>query len=163
VLAVDSDESEGLEQRRYHTYRSDIDERCARAQADFSFPTSGSQEIHVVRVQYAVLGPRNVNEDSIRDHNGVVARLGHYAYGLVVHRMSWSSGEWAGIPGLASSRLEDRLPRDIKRRSLERRRAARIRLRSCRLDPSSFRCLSVPVAHLRCLFFTQRRFRTLRQ
>ena len=73
VLAVDPDEPEGLEQRR------------ARTQANFGFPTAGSEEVHVIRVEHAVLAAGDMNENSMRCHISVVARLGRYAHGLVVH------------------------------------------------------------------------------
>ena len=83
-------ESERLEQRCYFTNRSDVDKRCARSQADFGFPTTGSQVVHGIRIEHAMLSAGSVNENSVRHDNGVVARLGHHAHGLVVHRMGWS-------------------------------------------------------------------------
>ena len=92
VLTVDPDETEGLEERRHVADRSYIDERRAGSQADFSFPSSCVEEVHVVRVEHAVLAARDVNQDSMRSHISFVARLGRSAHGLVVHRMGWSSG-----------------------------------------------------------------------
>ena len=93
VLAVDPHESEGLEKRRHFADRPDIDERCARTQADLGFPTASSQEVHVIRVEHPVLTAGDMNEDSMRCHISVVARLGRYAHGLVANRMSWGFGE----------------------------------------------------------------------
>jgi hypothetical protein len=63
MLAVDPDESEGLEQRRDLADRPDIDERCARTHPDFGFPAAGSEEVHVARVEHAVLGPRDMDQN----------------------------------------------------------------------------------------------------
>jgi hypothetical protein len=93
VLAVNPDESERLEQRRDLANRPYVDERCARTQADFGFPAPGSQEVHNIRVEHAVLTAGDVNEDSVWRHTKFVARLGFYAHGLAVGRMGWSSGE----------------------------------------------------------------------
>ncbi len=65
MLAMDSDESEGLEQRRDLADRPDIDERSTPAQADLGFPTPGSQVVHVIRVEHAVLTAGDVNENSV--------------------------------------------------------------------------------------------------
>lgn len=92
MLAVDSDKPVILERDHHITDRSDVDEWCARTQTDFSFPTTGSQVVHVIRVEHAVLTARDVNQDSIEGHDVVVARLGRYAHGLVAHRMSWCCG-----------------------------------------------------------------------
>ena len=55
----------------------------------FGFHIAGSQEVPVIRVEYAVLTAGDVNEDPMRFHTGFVARPGRYAHGLVAHRMSW--------------------------------------------------------------------------
>ena len=60
------------------------------------FPTAGSQEVLVIRVEHAVLTTGDVNEDLMRCHISFVARPGHGAHGLVVYRMVWSCGVWAG-------------------------------------------------------------------
>jgi hypothetical protein len=39
-----------------------------------------------------VLAARYMNENSMRRHNNVVARLGYLAHGLAVRRMGWSFG-----------------------------------------------------------------------
>jgi len=93
VLAVDPDEPLGLEEWCDLADRPDIDERCARAQADFSFPTHGPEVVNVVRVEHAMLTAGDMNEDSMRCHTSVVARLGRYAHGLVASRMGWCFGE----------------------------------------------------------------------
>ena len=73
VLAVDPDEPVGLEQRCDLADRPDVNERCARAQSDFSFPAAGSQKVHVMRVEHAVLTAGDMNEDSMWCHISVVA------------------------------------------------------------------------------------------
>jgi hypothetical protein len=58
VLAVDPDESERYKQGRDLADGPDLDERCAPAQTDFSFPAPGFQEVHIIRIEYAVLPAR---------------------------------------------------------------------------------------------------------
>jgi len=58
VLAVDPDKSEALEQRRDLANRPDVDERCARTQADLGFPTARPEEEHIFGVKHAMLAPR---------------------------------------------------------------------------------------------------------
>ena len=102
VIVVNPNESEGLEQRCDLANRPDIHERCARTQADFGFPTPGSQVVDVIRVEHEVLTAGDVNADSMRNHTGFVARPGHQAHRLAVHRTGWSGGVRTGIqtPGL---------------------------------------------------------------
>ena len=83
----------GLEQRCDLANWPDIDERFTRTQPDLGFPTPRSEVVHIVRVKYAVLAPRDVNEDSTRHHTGFVARSGRYAHRLAAHRTGWSWGE----------------------------------------------------------------------
>ena len=97
MLAVDSDEPKGLEQRSHFADRPDIDERSARPQANFGLPSPGSKEVHVVRVEHPVLVAGDMNEDSMRCHISVVARLGSGAYWMVAHSMNWLFGERAGF------------------------------------------------------------------
>ncbi len=54
MLAVDPDESEGFGQQCHLANRPDVDEGCARPQPDFGFPSSGSQVVHVIRVEHTV-------------------------------------------------------------------------------------------------------------
>jgi len=59
---------------------------------------SGSQtELYVDRLEHAVLTAGDVDEDSMWRRTEFVARLGHYAHGLVIHRMGWCFGVWAGV------------------------------------------------------------------
>ena len=118
LFAVYPDKSEGLEQRCDFADRPDIDQRRARTHADFGFPTACSQEVHIIRVEHAVLTAGDMNEDAMRCHISVVARLGRYAHGLVVHRMGWCFGErapastrWNGLSKPCRLLLEDRGPR----------------------------------------------------
>ena len=92
VLAVNPNEPVGLEQRRDLADRPDIDQRRARTQANFGFPTAGSQKVHIVRVEHPVLTSGDMNENSMRCHTSCVARLGRYAHGLAANRMGWSCG-----------------------------------------------------------------------
>jgi hypothetical protein len=55
VFAVDTDESEGLEQRRHLAKRPDIDKRCVRTQLDFGLPAPGLEVLHIIRVKQALL------------------------------------------------------------------------------------------------------------
>ena len=64
------------------------------------FPTSGLQVVIVIGVEHSVLTAGDLNEDSMKCHLSVVARLGHYAHGLVLHRMGWSFDEWAGVTAI---------------------------------------------------------------
>ena len=92
VLAVNPNESERLEQRRDLADRPDINQRCPRAQPNFGFPTPGSEAVHIIRIEHAVLAARHMNENSVWRHTKFVARLGYHAHGLAVGRMSWSIG-----------------------------------------------------------------------
>ncbi len=76
VFAVDPDESEGLEQRRHLADRSDIEERCPRAQADLGFPTLGPEVVHILGVEHAMLAPGDVNDDTTDRHTVFVTRPG---------------------------------------------------------------------------------------
>ena len=60
-------------------------------------PIVGSQEVPVVWDEHAVLTTGDVDEDSMWRRTEFVARLGHYAHGLVIHRMGWCFGVWAGV------------------------------------------------------------------
>ena len=73
VFAVDPDESEGFEQRRNLADRPNIDKRRPRPQANFSFATPGSEEVHVLRIQHTVFTSGDVDEDSVGRHGAFVA------------------------------------------------------------------------------------------
>ena len=55
VLAVNPDETIGLEQRRDLTNRSDIDERGARSKANLGFPSPCTKTVDVTGVKHALL------------------------------------------------------------------------------------------------------------
>ncbi len=73
VLAVNSHESVGLEERRDLPERSEIDEGCARAQTNFGLPSSGMQAVDIGRVEHPLLTAGDVDHDSMRNHRFFVA------------------------------------------------------------------------------------------
>ncbi len=87
MLAVDSNEPKGLEQQGHLADRPDIDERRARPQANFGLPSLRVERVHVVRIEHAMLGAGNVNENSVRHDDCVVARLGLRAHTLAIQSM----------------------------------------------------------------------------
>lgn len=73
VLAVNSHESVGLEERRDLSDRPEIDEGCARAQTNFGLPSPGMQAVNVVRVEHPVFTAGDVDHDSMGNHRFFVA------------------------------------------------------------------------------------------
>jgi len=66
VLAVNPDETVGLQKRRDLADGSDIEKRCARSQADFGLATSGSKAVDVVRIKDALFAAEDMDENSGR-------------------------------------------------------------------------------------------------